>query len=293
MTVLTQDLTFKYTDSGYVLNADIDPSGVFVDIDKISGLDSAPFRTTTKDHEGTDGGFVDAEFEKARPISLSGTLYSTPSSFMAALDVLKANFAPTRTPQPLYLLMGSVGERVIFCKSQGVVCDITTGYRTGTCPIRFELIAEDPIIYDNVLNNINVPLGVQVATGLGFPLGFNIDFGAVAAGSDGLDVYNGGNRKAPAILTISGGTGVTDPTILNDANGGLLKFSGLTLSSTDTLVIDLRNRTVVLNGSANRRSRLPNPTWFLLEQGTNHIRYRAAVTGTGSILNVAWRNPRR
>jgi hypothetical protein len=291
MTVLTQDLTFKYTDTGVVLNTD--PPGDFIDIDRITGLDNAPYRETERDHEGVDGGFLDAEFEKSRSVTLSGTVYSTPTTIMALLDQLKENFAPTRVPQPLYLLMGSVGERVIFAKSRGCLFDITTAYRTGTTPIKFEMLAEDPIIYDSALQTAPVPLGVTVGTGIGFPLGFPFDFGAVAPGVDGVDVYNAGNRPAPATLTIAGGTGVTDPIIVNDATGSTLKFVGLTLSSTDTLVIDLRNKTVTLNGSTNRRSKLINPQWFYLAKGINHIRYRAAVTGTGSTLTVAWRNPRR
>jgi hypothetical protein len=288
MTVLSQDLTYKYTDSGVVLNSD--PPGDFVDITKITGLDNATFREANRDHEGTDGGFLDAEFEKARIILASGTVYSSPTTIMSFLDQLKANFAPTTTPQPFYMLMGSVGERVVFAKSNGCSFSIDTAYRVGTADIQFKLTAEDPTIYDSQLSQVQIPLGATVNTGIGFPLGFAFGFGGVTGSGDGRGVYNGGNRPAGAILSISGGTGVVDPVIINDTTGSTLQFSGLTLSSTDVLTIDLRNKTVLLNGAASRRSALVNPQWFLLQQGTNFIRYRAASVGGGSILNVAYRN---
>jgi hypothetical protein len=44
---LTEDLTFKLTDTGVVLNSSVVQP--FVDITKVTGLDSAPYRTTERD----------------------------------------------------------------------------------------------------------------------------------------------------------------------------------------------------------------------------------------------------
>lgn len=289
MTVLTEDLTFKYSDTGVILNTSAIGTS-FVDVESIAGLDNAPFREANRDHEGADGGWLDAEFEKARPIIITGTVYSTTTNIETFLDSLKANFAPTTTVKPFYFTPGTVYERVLFCKSQGITYEWNALRRLGTAAIQIKLLAEDPTIYDSLQLSQNVPLGETIFSGIGFPLGFPFGFGGVTGSGDGQNIFNGGNRPATAILTISGGTGVTDPVIINDTAGATLTFSGLTLSSTDVLTIDLRNKTVTLNGSASRRSKLVNPQWFLLQPGGNFIRYRSGSTGTGSVLNVAWRN---
>lgn len=286
---LTGDLQYQYTDAGIVLNAD--PPGDFVDIERVTGLDNSPFRVTDSEREGSDGGFTDAEFEKSRQISLQGTVYSTPSAVYDFLDLLKYNFAPTKAPQPFYFTLPGGRQRVVFAKSLGCNYDWEAAMRTGTTPVKFNLVAEDPRIYDSQLQIANVPFGSTIVTGLGFPLGFSIGFGGTTGIGDGRVVTNAGNRDTPAILTISGGV-VTDPVIINDANGGILPFS-ITLAASDALAIDLLNKTVVLNGTANRRGSLINPQWFMLEPDDNFIRYRASSGGSGSQLTVAYRNARR
>src|SRR5882672_7106541 len=106
------DYEFQLNDSGVRLNSD--STNPFVDVTKASGLDSAPYRETIRDHEGTDGGFIDAEFEKGRDIILEGTIYGTVANVETYLDSLKANFAPVATPIPFYFKPGSVSERLIF-----------------------------------------------------------------------------------------------------------------------------------------------------------------------------------
>jgi hypothetical protein len=41
---------YQFRDDGIVLNED--PATPFVDVTKVQGLDAAPLRLTTKDHEG-------------------------------------------------------------------------------------------------------------------------------------------------------------------------------------------------------------------------------------------------
>src|SRR5687768_9358567 len=98
---LTDEFSYQLGDAGIILNPD-SLSTPFVDITRVTGLDSPPFRTTERDHEGTDGGFMDAEYEKGRPIILEGLAYANGSELESFLDDLKANFAPSRTLLPFY-----------------------------------------------------------------------------------------------------------------------------------------------------------------------------------------------
>lgn len=280
--------TVRLGDTGIVLNDDPaifeDP---FVDIYSFNGFDSAPSRQSEHDHEGTDGGFVDAEFEKSRPITLTGTVFAHSSTVMAFLDTLKANWAFSRTPVPLYVQWPGVGERIIFVKPLGCRFDISTAVRAGQTEIQFQCIAEDPRFYDTTQVTLTVLLGAIVFTGRSYPKSYNFGYGSTTAVGDGGTVTNFGNRDAPAILRINGPS--VNPSIIHDNTGSQLDFN-ITIATGHYLEIDLKTHTVRLDGSVNRRSALISPNWFLLGAGSNFIRYQAESGSSGSSLDIIYRS---
>lgn len=281
---LTEDLTFKLMDSGVILNTTA--SQPFVDITKVTGLDSAPFRTTERDWEGNDGGFMDAEFEKGRSVVLDGTVFCDTGSIEDYLDSLKANFAPTATLQNFYFKVPGKDERVLFVKPLGCRYDWDELRRVGQASIQFSMFAEDPRIYDSVLSSASVPLGAQVFTGFGFNLGFSFGFGGTSTTTDQVTIIIGGNRPTPPIFSIAGP--VTNPRILNDVTGDELRFA-IDLGVADVLTIDTKYKTVRLNGTSNRRDSLIAPDWYFLEPGSNTLRYRAESVAA-STLTIYYRN---
>lgn len=285
---LTEDFTYKLGDTGVVLNPD-DITPPFVDITTLRGFDSAPIRTTERDHEGTDGGFMDAEFEKGRPIFLEGMAYADGLSVETFLDSLKENWAPSRTLVPLYFKKPGIDERLFFVKPLGCRYDVEQIRRVGCTNIQFEAYAEDPRAYGSVLQSTPIDLGATVGDGFGFPLGFPFGFGSLPSTDDGVYVENLGNRPAPVRFTISGP--VTTPRIINDTLSKELKFN-ITLAADETLVVDTQYRSVLLNGTVNRRTVLEEPNWFFLQKGLNFIRYRAALDSASSMIieyRHAWR----
>lgn len=287
MSTLVNDLTWQLGDSGVVLN----DNGLFgvplIDITKVAGFDSAPIRSTKRDHEGVDGGFMDAEFETGRDISLSGTAFFNGANVMSTLDALKANWAPSDSLQPLYFLSSDVGLRYLRVKALGVAYSLDTALRVGACDVTFSCYAEDPRFYDINQNSYTLSIGATIFTGFGFNLGFSFGFGGVSTTNDGVFVPNGGNRPTPLIIKINGP--VTNPVIINDTTGDTMSFAA-TLLGGDQLVIDTQYKTVTLNG-ANRRSYMQQNGWFLLQPGNNFIRYRATSgSGTAQLLyHNAWR----
>lgn len=282
--VLTNDLTFVLNSTGVVLN---DSTALpFVDIDSVKGLDSSPFRTTVHDHEGDDGGFMDAEFEKGRDIVLGGTIYASTATIETYLDTLKANWGPSSTQIPFYFKSPGVNERFLYVKPLGMNYDWNAARRLGICDVQFSAFAEDPRIYDNSLHSLTINLGATVFTGFGFPLGFSFGFGGVSSTTDTATIDVDGNRPTPPVFTIDGP--VTNPRILNDTTGNEMIFS-IDLANTDTLVVDAKNKTVQLNGTANRRSSLQAPTWFYLQPGVNTIRFRASSSDPTATLTTDYR----
>jgi len=283
---LVNPLSFQLGDTGVILNDDlILPNQPFIDISKVSGLDNAPYRETKRDHEGTDGGFLDAEFETGRDITLEGTVFNGTALLEPYLDSLKANFAPVTTPIPFYFTTESGLQRQVFVKPRGAKYTWDANRRVNQIPIQFLLYAEDPRIYDTFINDYTIPLGPASTTGFSFNLSFSFGFGASSTGPDGQYIFNNGNRPTPAVMTITGP--VVNPEIINDNTGDILQFN-LTLGSTDILVVDLQYHTVRLNGTTNRRNTLLAPNWFLFPPGATFIRFRGD-SGTGT-LNIQCRN---
>lgn len=276
--------SYQLGDNGLVLNPD-DQTLPFIDITEIEGLDSPEFRVTERDHEGEDGGFLDAEFEKMRTITLQGQIIAGGDSVETLLDRLKANWAPSRTTMPFYFYHPGQSPRLINVKPLGVKFNYTTLRRTGSCDVQLQAQAEDPRIYDSTLQTYNVGQGIAITNGFAFNFGFDFGFGA-AVDPNQSNVYNGGNRPAPAVITIPGP--VTDPVIYNDTTSNTLSFD-IDVAGTDYLVIDLLYKTVKLNGTASRRSTLLEPDWFMLQPGDNFIRYRAASSG-GPAATITFRN---
>lgn len=276
--------SYKLGDTGTILNPN-DQTLPFVDITKVSGLDTPELRSTERDHEGVDGGFLDAEFEKMRTLVFEGSVIGNVDTLEVFLDTLKGNWAPRRLAIPLYFAHPGVAERVVFVKPLGCKYDVDAARRYGTADIQFMCQAEDPRIYDSALQTQNIAQGVPITTGFAFDLGFNFGFGAPVS-PEGTNVTNYGNRPTPAVITIPGP--VTNPRIFNDTYSNELQFE-IDVAASDYLVIDLGYRTVKLNGSVSRRSALLEPDWFLLEAGDNFLRYRAS-TGGAAPATIAYRN---
>jgi hypothetical protein len=258
----------------------------FVDIIEVDGLDSAPFRQASRDHEGADGDFVDAEFESGRDIVLVGSIYADGDTMESYLDSLKANYAPSRTLVPFYVKAPGVAERVLFVKPMGCRYNWTQDRRTGTAPVQFLVHAEDPRLYTNVLNSIVMAAGSTITSGRGYNKSYNYGYGTIVTVPDSYSFVVGGNRPAPATITITGPC--TNPQITNDTVGIALQFI-ITLGVSDVLVVDLLNHTVMLNGTVSRRGTLQLPNWYLLPVGNNIFHYRNA-SGSTSTATVAYRD---
>jgi hypothetical protein len=283
---LTDDFSYRLGDTGFILNPD-DTTPPFIDITKVDGLDNAPYRTTERDHEGTDGGFMDAEYEKGRPLSLEGMAYAEHVGVTQLLDQLKGEWAPSRVLVPFYYKEPGVPERVLFVKPLGCRYDVDQARRVGTTAIQFQMFAEDPRIYTANLQEANIVQSVTVEGGRAYNRGYDYGYGDPAL--DAADTYtlvNGGNRPTPPLFTIFGPA--VNPRIINDTLGIQMIFT-IVLDAGESLVINPQYKTVRFNGVANRRSVLMSPNWFFLRPGENVLRYRSDVL-LGSTLNVQWRD---
>lgn len=178
---LSEDFTFQLGDSGVTLNTDAN-SLPFVDIETVNGLDNAPYRTTERDHEGVDGGWMDAEYEKGRPVTLEGFVYTDGTTMEGFLDSLKLNFAPSRTLIPFYFKAPGLPERVLFVKPLGCRYDWSTLRRLGYGAIQFQMFAEDPRIYTSTYSTFPIVQTIANSVGRGYNRDYSYGYGVFEPG---------------------------------------------------------------------------------------------------------------
>lgn len=286
--MLIDDYTFVFGDGGITLNTEpVDSDQSFIDIVKVTGLNNAEYRITERDREGMDGGFIDSNYEKMRTIILEGYVYNASERF---LDQLKANYAPAASAQPFYFLAPNITERLIFAKSYGLRYDWGLERRLNIVPIQIQLKAEDPSIYGPLITSSTTLRTAEAGTD--FDLAFDFGFTNAVSGSTGTaTVNNVGNKDSDCTFDIVGP--ITDPTILHDQTGYRLNFS-IDLNATDVLTINLRNKSIMLNGTANRRgSLLGTSRWFLVKPGVNTFRFLGTAGAGTPQLNCSSRSAYR
>lgn len=269
------DYSFQYGDNGVLLNSD-SITLPFIDVTDVSGLDSAPLRTTTDEHQGMDGTYVDSPFMSMRTIVVAGTLYSDPNDPDGILDTLRANYQ-SNAATPFYFQLP--GRPLRFINSQGGGCkyDIDTNRRVGSTPVQFTVFGSDPYIYDYPAQTGSISVPTVITVGTSFNMAFNVGFGGSVAGNS-VTLINNGTHTAYPVITISGP--VTNP-VLADAFGITMPFT-ISLSASDQLVIDCRNKSVVLNGTVSRRTAMAGLKWFSVPAKTVETIFFSANAGTGS-----------
>ncbi len=212
----------------------------------------------------------------------------TADTLDARLAALGLAFAPAGVETPFVFQIPGVaggGVRRILARPRGAFAPIGLARAFGElAEVVIPLGATDPRIYDEAETSTETVLA-STSGGLTWPLTWPLAWGTTLSGIIAPD--NTGNFETGATLTMTGP--VTNPRVENLTTGQLI---GVTLVVADgsTLVIDLTERTVLLNGTASRMSALTAASeWWTLQPGENQIRY-GADTATASTLTVRHRS---
>jgi hypothetical protein len=195
------------------------------------------------------------------------------------------NYAAT-SGAPAYTLV--VGEAHMDRQAEVKLAADPKARDRGSLAFEFELLlrADDPLRYATALSSVVADLPTADESGMTFDVVFDLTFGAGGSGGAAF-ATNAGNAPAWPVITLSGP--VSNPSIRNATSNRTVALN-LTLASDESLVIDMAARTVLLNGTANRRNALlPSSAWWAIEPGSNEIQYRAAAF-TASTATVTYRS---
>lgn len=229
------------------------------------------------------------DFTSGRTVTLTLEVSSNDTyTFAEAVDLLMNATAPGSDEQPLVLQVPGVagsGKRRVNCRPRRRSLPIGREFYYELPMATVEFYATDPRVYDDTEQSKQTTLP-SAGGGLSFDAVAPFTFGAVSVGGT-LNLNNAGSFQTSPTIVVEGP--VTNPTIESLTAGKTLGFT-ITLGASDTLTIDTENRTVLLNGTANRYNTLDSDSeWFTLQPGNNEVRYQAS-TFTASTMTITWRS---
>lgn len=263
-TQLIDNYEYAYGPESIVLNTSITPGVPFVDIEKVTGLDTPPLEPGTHDKDSGHGGFTDAEFTEMRTIIFDGTVYGHPNEFEPVHDDLTEEYFPTNVNEKLWIKHPGVGLRYILCKPLGYRGDVDTGRRTGTGACQIQFIAEDGRKYrDN--DDVVTPLNTDA------------------------QVTNEGWAESFPVFEIPGPCTVTS--IENVEWAEELAFdTGIAVSSGQTLKFDAGDRSITKDGVDIVTDRSGGSKWPRLHKGTQRFRVNTSSGAVNATIKTksAW-----
>jgi hypothetical protein len=105
----------------------------------------------------------------------------------------------------------------------------------------------------------------------------------VPPGTQGIIATNSGTFETRPVVTVQGP--ITSPSVINGATGQAVSFTGLVLTASDQLVLNMDSRQAFKDGvfvPADSSS-----AWFVLNPGTAVV-YMTGTGAAGSVLSMSW-----
>lgn len=254
---------------------------------RVAGLDdwsSRKVRSNDQPRAGSHGAFlggdlVDAAVRALRLNAGNGNIVTTPTELAELRDDLLAAWAPEQQDIPIVWQVGGK-KRLRWGRTRNIDVienDLTVGYIEAVC----EWVDGDGFSY-SASEKIAGTSAPTPAVGRTYPRLYAWTYGPAGTGGS-MQVVNEGTAPAPWKATIAGPC--SEPRLVTDS--GLIVY-GADLQAGETLVLDSRDRSVLLQGTASRYALLDEFRWFDLPPGTSEVRFSTADSQGGVFLS--WRD---
>lgn len=267
------------------------------------GLDS-----TDQARPSQDGSWAGDRYLGTRVVTIPVSIYpdwdASGRTGLVLLRELQRQIRPHAAEQPLVIRM--LGETLLcWARINSRVSErlSTTWMAAGELDLTLQWVATDPLRYSLTESVASTPLPAR-SQGLLWTAVSSIDrldwvtatsrsvldWGTEGTHGD-LVVVNAGTEDTRPTLTITGPC--TTPSVTRADTGDVLEYD-IALAAGDTLTIDIRCGTVLLNGTSSR-DHLATGRSVLLEEfvcppGSTVLSYRAVDGAAGSTLTAVWRS---
>jgi len=259
-----------------------------IDVEGLAGL---PDLRSQDDNRGfNDGMFSGRDFYAGRTLIMTVHVFGGNGNnaqqnlalFQNALNPQQQGTTPLN-----FQLSASDTQKVISARVRARKVLIDPEYTYGYIRTQIHLFCPDPRYYDATPSSLS--LSPQVMGGRTYNRTYNLTYPAYNPTSSGV-VTNGGWATTYPTITIVGP--ITNPVITNVGTGQSLTVA-TTMASTDTLVLDLLNKTVLLNGSTARNLLTTTSHWFGVAPGSTPINFNGnngSYTAGVTSATIAYRS---
>ncbi|MEW9530754.1 hypothetical protein [Microbispora sp. NPDC049125] len=235
---------------------------------------SPPIRAQVEARSNADGGWGGPGFYDSRVVTLSGhAIAPDRMTMLAAKDRIKSAISP-RSPVQLQVAEAHL-TRVASVRltDQIDLADVNSFAFTWA----FTLTAVDPRRYDANPVTVTATLPVGLTAGRTYSRTHPVVYGGVTPGGGGsVYIQNDGDYdETPAVITFVGP--LVTPRVEHPQSGRSLTFD-VTLDYDDTLIVDLKAKTALLNGAVNQAYTITaGSAWFMLTPGLNEFAFRGTA----------------
>ena len=246
----------------------------------ISGLEDLPAIRNQDDIKGyNDGMFTGRDFYGGRSITFTlNVLAGNGNTAQTNFNLFQAALVPQSfgTSQLSFWLSPSDTPKVIYGRVRGRATLVNPEYTYGLIRTQVTLFCPDPRYYD--ATTTSAPMAPTAAAGRTYNRTYNLVYGG-GSQTGTVIVTNLGWATTYPTVTINGP--ITNPTITSNSTNQFITIN-TTLAAADSLVIDLNNRLVTLNGSPVRNLMAGNSQWFGCPPGNTGI----GLSGTSTTIGV-------
>jgi phage-related protein len=246
----------------------------------VDGLESLPDVRSQDDDRGyNDGSYSGRDFLASRTLTFTiNTFAGNGNNAQQNYQLLQAALVVQQngtTPLQFKLSPSDI-EQLIYGRVRTNKTLVDPEYTYGFIRSQITIYCPDPRYYSNTATT--AALVPTAALGRTYNRDYNLTYGGGSL-NNATAIINAGSWITYPVITITGP--VQNPTIGNITTNQYMTIN-TSLANTDTLVIDLNQKLVTLNGVSARNLVAGNSQWFGAPVGTTYFSF----TGTQTVLGI-------
>jgi hypothetical protein len=254
----------------------------------VDGLEGLPGIRNQDDYKGAnDGMFSGRDYLAARDLTFTMNIFADSVDTAHqnwALFKTALNYQQQGTTALRFLTSPTDSQKLINVRVRGRKASIDPEFTFGFIRAQVSMFAPDPRYYDDATQSLT--LTPSLAVGRTYNRTYNLVYGGGSQTSIGT-VTNTGWATTSPVITITGPA--VNPTIGSVTQSSYITLNTI-LTATDTLVIDLGNKTVLLNDSSARNLVAAGSEWFDAPAGSSTFSFSASETTGGTSAVITWAN---
>lgn len=266
-------------------------AGSVYQINSVDGLESLPAIRNQDDNKGyNDGMFTGRDFLGGRTLTFEiMTFAGGGNSAHTNFNLLQAALVPqtSGTTTLSFQLSPSDATYRFSARVRDRKTVVDPEYTFGFIRSQYTFFCPDPRYYSDTATTASMT--PQQPLGRTYDRTYNLVYGGGSIATS-TTITNSGNWTTYPVITITGPA--LNPTIGNITTGQYITVN-YGLANTDTLVIDLDQKLITLNGNSARNLIAGNSQWFGAPPGTSNFYFTAntytiGTTAASVVYRSAW-----